>query len=87
MPWPSAFDEVIQSWKPDVVHAEAVHGQLFALHARLPDRGVKKTVSIHNVERELFERIGNPPVPFARSLVQADPPPLARVVSSAVVVH
>jgi glycosyltransferase involved in cell wall biosynthesis len=63
-------DELVAAWHPDVVHAE----ELSMAHYLPGMRGrtiiARQSITMHNVESDLYERIGNPPVPFGRGLVK-----------------
>jgi glycosyltransferase involved in cell wall biosynthesis len=63
-------DEVAASWRPDVIHAEELRMAAFLPCLRGGESGAKESVTFHNVETDLFETIGDPPVPFARSLAK-----------------
>jgi glycosyltransferase involved in cell wall biosynthesis len=63
-------DEVAARWRPDVIHAEELRMAAFLPALRSGQRGAKETVTFHNVETDLFQTIGNPPVPFGRSLAK-----------------
>jgi glycosyltransferase involved in cell wall biosynthesis len=61
-------DEVVASWKPDVVHAEELRMANYLPCMRGRRIEAIESVTIHNVESELFEKIGTPAVPCARPL-------------------
>jgi glycosyltransferase involved in cell wall biosynthesis len=64
------LDELLDSWRPDVVHAEELRmaGYLPGVRGR-PSRA-RQSVTFHNVESDLYALIANPPVPFVRPLVR-----------------
>lgn len=51
-------DELTQSWKPDVVHAEELRMGFYLPRFRGVDAGSLQTVTLHNAESYLYEQIG-----------------------------
>ncbi|HEV3168059.1 MAG TPA: glycosyltransferase family 4 protein, partial [Isosphaeraceae bacterium] len=62
--------EVAASWSPDIIHAEELRMAHYLPCLRGGRSGVKQSVTFHNVESDLFEKIGSPPIPFGRPLVK-----------------
>jgi len=63
-------DEVAAHWRPDVIHAEELRMAAYLPCLRGCQSGAKESVTFHNVETDLFEKIGSPAVPFGRSLAR-----------------
>ena len=68
--WPGTIDEVAASWLPDVIHGEELRTAYYLPGVRGRPVKAKQSVSIHNVESELFTKIGNPAVRFGRPIVK-----------------
>ncbi len=62
-------DEVAGAWRPDVIHAEELRSAQYlpALRGRKVD--ARQSVTIHNVESDLYARIASPAVPVGKKLV------------------
>jgi glycosyltransferase involved in cell wall biosynthesis len=63
-------DEVVASWRPDVVHAEELRMAYYLPGVRGRRSQARQSVTLHNVESDLYAKIGNPPVPVAQALVK-----------------
>lgn len=66
-----AVDEVAASWRPDVIHAEELRMAHYLPGLRGQETGALQTVTFHNVESDLYARIGSPAVPIGKGAVKA----------------
>ncbi len=63
-------DELIETWAPDVVHGEEL--RMASYFPRMRDQPSKliHSLTFHNVESELFERLADPAIPIGRNLAR-----------------
>ena len=62
-------DEVTRSWRPDVIHAEELRMAQYLPAVRGREAGARQSVTLHNVESDLYPKIAAPSVPVGRALV------------------
>jgi glycosyltransferase involved in cell wall biosynthesis len=63
-------DEVAENWRPDWIHAEELRMAHYLPCLRGVKTSARQSVTFHNVESDLFEKIAGPSVPFGRSLAK-----------------
>ena len=63
------LDDLVESWRPDVIHAEELRTAQYLPALRGREVSARQSVTFHNVERDLYERIAHPPVPVGRGIV------------------
>jgi len=68
-----AVDALAASWHPDVIHAEELRMAYYLPGLRGKEAGARalQTVTFHNVESDLYARIGAPAVPVGKGAVKA----------------
>jgi glycosyltransferase involved in cell wall biosynthesis len=61
-------DSVVRDWRPDLVHAEELRMARYLPAARGRRNSVPQSVTLHNVESELYAAIGRSVFPMARRI-------------------
>ena len=61
-------DDVAESWAPDVIHAEELRMATYLPAMRGRRTPALQSITFHNVESELFEKLASPATPIARGL-------------------
>lgn len=64
------LDKLLDSWQPDIVHAEELRSAGYLPGVRGRRVRARQSVTFHNVESDLYPLIAHPPIPLGRSLVK-----------------